>query len=80
MTFSWNKNKVIGLSLILIAFILYIFFTMWIIVSKITDYDIPMLNFMKEDYYYCLAIPIIFPVTFLIGFFKWFAYAYFRRC
>ncbi len=53
---------------------------MWIIVSKITDYDIPMLNFMKEDYYYCLAIPIIFPVSFLIGFFKWFAYAYFRRC
>jgi hypothetical protein len=78
-------NKVIGIILLTIGFLFFIFFTFWIIISKLANPKTKTENnnftkFLIEDKHYCLALPLLIPVTFIIFYFRRTAIGYFRHC
>ena len=81
-------HKIIGVLLIISGFFIFVTFTIWIIISKFIDIkqininNTPShyLDFIASDIHYCLAIPIIIPLTFVVFYFKWVALNYFKQC
>lgn len=69
-------RKLLGICFIILSCFIFVIFTIWIIISKLSDRD----SFFKEERVYCLAIPLLFPVTFLFAYTKWIAYNYFKHC
>ncbi len=87
-------NKIIGIFLILLGLILFILFSIWIILAKLIDIDyliknieedatnlcLNILNLMKNDEIICVFIPIFFPVFLIYCYCKWIAFNYFKYC
>jgi hypothetical protein len=70
------KQKILGVVFILLSLILFLSFTVWIIIAKLYPTD----NFLTLDKTYCIAIPLLFPMTFLTAYMKWTAFNYFKHC
>ena len=70
------KQKILGVVLILFSLVLFILFTVWIIIAKLY----PTESFLSFDKTYCIAIPLLFPMTFLTAYLRWTAFNYFKHC
>ena len=76
-------HVLIGVLLILIALVIFVFFTIWIVISKLEIYEktsSQIVNFIIEDKHYCLAIPLLLPVTFITFYLRWISFNYFKYC
>lgn len=80
-----RNNKIIGVILILTGLVIFVTFTIWIIIAKITN--IPnesnneIIKFVVNDSHYCLAIPLLLPFSLIfIFYFRWTSFNYFKRC
>ena len=87
-------NKIIGVLLILLGLIIFVTFTIWIILAKVlnfeelmskynqVDYELTfnVLNFLRDDKVYCVFIPIFFPILIVVSYCRWTAFNYFKYC
>ncbi len=69
-------NKILGVIIILFSLIIFVLFTIWIVIAKLY----PTESFLTLDKNYCLAIPMLFAMTFLTAYLKWTALNYFKHC
>jgi hypothetical protein len=86
------NNKIFGIILIQLSIIIFVIFTIWIIISKLIDLDqiinqyelhvdsltIKILKFMQNDEIICVSIPLLFPILIVISYAKWTAFNYFK--
>jgi hypothetical protein len=79
------SHILLGILLIFFSFVIFITFSILIITSKINPDSIEsnfssnsILNFLIHDKHYCLAIPILIPVTFIYLYFRWSSFNYFK--
>lgn len=87
------QDRVLGILLILLGLGLFIVFTVWMILSKLQNFNLNeeqnnILNknqyakhiyyFMKNDQSYCVFIPLIFPIVIIVFYAKWTAFNYFK--
>jgi hypothetical protein len=90
---NYLKNKIIGQILIILGFLIFVIFTIWIILAKLINTDEiiknlngnsefikSILNFFKNDRIYCLFLPILFPILVIVSYSRWTAFNYFRYC
>jgi hypothetical protein len=75
----------LGIFLIFLALIIFITFSILILITKInhkfTDLNYSknsIINFLITDKHYCLAIPILIPVTFIYFYSGWVSFNYFK--
>jgi len=76
-------HKLIGVLLILVALIVFVLYTIWIVISKVQKFDTQehgLTNFIIKDRHYCLAIPLLIPVTFIVFYLRWISFNYFKYC
>ena len=76
-------HVLLGVVLILVALAIFVFFTIWIVISKVEIYEkteFPIVNFILEDKHYCLAIPLLIPFTFITFYLRWISFNYFKYC
>jgi hypothetical protein len=84
--FSYENiiHKLIGFSLILFSLFIFVFFTIWILISKLKsldrEEDSAILNFIIWDKHYCLALPLLIPVSFIVLYLRWISFNYFKYC
>ena len=81
--FSRNfYNVLTGIILIFFALFIFVIFTIWIIIIKFEsiETDNPLILFLIKDKHYCLAIPIIVPLSFIFFYLRWTAFNYFKYC
>jgi len=78
-----NYTKIIGILLILLSYVMFIFFSYWIVLSKfqnstnVANNDI--LTFLQNDRHFCLIFPIIVPLSFIFLYFRYIHYNIFKR-
>jgi hypothetical protein len=76
------SHVILGISLILIALLIFITFSIWIIISKLSppaDNSNIIIKFIAEDKHYCLAIPILIPITIIVAYMRWVSFSYFKN-
>jgi len=82
------KNIIIGILLILTSTFIFVFFSVWIIFAKVAPYKENnyesnfwkcLIEFLINDKTYCLAIPLILPITIILFYFRWIAFRYFKH-
>lgn len=75
-------HKLIGVVLILIALFIFIFSTIWVLISKMKSFNqqenSAIINFIIEDRHYCIALPLLIPISLLVFYFRWMFYNYFK--
>ncbi len=82
-------HQIVGLFLTLLSFLIFIIFTVWMILSKIIKFDEYKYNsefakmiieFMINDKSYCMLFPSMLILSILVFYAKWIAYRYFKHC
>ena len=76
-------HKLIGVLLILVALIVFVLATIWIVISKVQKFDTQeygLINFIIKDRHYGIAIPLLIPVTFIVFYLRWISFNYFKYC
>jgi hypothetical protein len=73
-------NILFGILMIFISLFLFVTFTIWIVISKTLHLESEniIVRFLQSDKHYCLAIPIIIPISFIFLYLKWTALNYFK--
>ena len=86
-------NKIIGIICIILGFVIFIIFTIWIVIAKVKksdenltssqynqEFTTILTNLMRMDKVYCLFLPIFFPILVLVFYTRWTAFEYFLSC
>ena len=73
-------RTVAGLGLLLISFFAFAVLSFWLLLSNLVP---PtgnwLLDWLREDQYYCLLVPLTLPVTLVASYFTWFTNVLFQR-
>lgn len=89
-------HMIMGLVLILSGILIFVVFTISIIITKTeyfqtnylakqveyeynSEFSKNLITFLITDKHCCLALPIFIPVAFIILYFRWTAFAYFKH-
>jgi len=72
--------ELLGFFLIGFAVLLFTIMTYAVVLSPLLEKTgHSLLDFVREDYYYALLLPLMFPVTYVVGYFNWVSIKFFRH-
>ena len=69
-----------GVGLLILSGCSFALLTYWLVISKLMPpTGNAVLDWLRDDYYYCLLVPITVPVTVFAGYLSWFTNKLFRH-
>ena len=75
-----QMTEICGYITLLAAFLLFSFSMYGMVVSKFMPYTgNVVLDFFKDDYFYCLLFPALLPSTYIFMYLNWLSMKYFRH-
>jgi len=75
-----DTTHIYGYSMILGAFVFFCSTMYWVVVSKfMPTTGNPLLDWIKQDEYYCMACLSCIPVSFILVYFNWLAFKFFKQ-
>ena len=69
-----------GFGLLLLSFLFFVFMCFWMLISN----HVPgtgnwLIDWLREDQYYCLLVPLTVPVTLVASYLTWFTNKLFQH-
>jgi hypothetical protein len=75
-----DNTHLYGYAVLTSSFLFFSTTMYWVLVSKfMPDTGNPLLDWIKHDEYYCLVVLSCIPVSFVIVYFNWLAFKFFRH-
>lgn len=69
-----------GVLLVLASFIVFVVMSFWMLVSNLVPRTGNwLIDWLREDQYYCLLLPLTVPVTVVAIYLKWFTHKLFQH-
>ena len=66
-------RPIAGLGLLLGSFVAFVVLSFWMFASNLVPRTGNwLIDWLREDQYYCLLVPLTLPVTLLFAYFTWF--------
>ena len=73
-------RPIAGLGLLLGSFVAFVVLSFWMFASNLVPRTGNwLIDWLREDQYYCLLVPLTLPVTLLFANFTWFTNALFQH-
>ncbi len=81
MDYDSTLTIMIGTTIIIGAYCVFVFFIYWIVFSKLLPYtNHRILDWLKDDQFYCVLLPILCgPILVMLVYGNWLAMKYFRH-
>ena len=69
-----------GLTLLLGGFFVFVVMSFWMVLSNFVPHTSNwLIDWLREDQYYCLLLPLTVPVTLVVSYLKWFTSTLFQH-
>ena len=69
-----------GLTLLVGSFVVFIVMSFWMALSNFVPHTGNwLIDWFREDQYYCLLLPLTLPVTLVVSYLKWFTSTLFQH-